>query len=250
MKSKRNIGDRFRDDFRSCPPAANIKQPPCILPVTVQALINKGDGAGEDDWFEASPVKFDQAPGSHQALAILGALYIDENVVFCGEKYGTDVLAVWRLQAQIKEGEPVSSHFIPNPMTGRTGLTTSGKRSFRCNNSVAERRFAVAKIDAGLTKAEQLALWWGFDYAPIAALIDGGGTTIYAWLKVDSSDRVSWKRDVKEALFDRLLIPLGCDQWCGNESRLSRMPGHYRAESGSWQRLLYLNPEVEHVRRK
>lgn len=236
-----------------CAGAWHCSQPklsPRMLSVTARAFIHKGDGACEDDWLAASPKKFDQASGPHQALAMLDALYTEEDFVFCGEKYGTDVLAIWRLRNQIVEGEPVPPHFIPNPMTGRTGRTTSDKPSFRCNNSVAKFRFAVARIDAGLTKAQQLALWWGFDSAPLAALIDGGGDSIYAWLHVDCPDRAAWKRDVKETLFDFVLIPLGCNRLCGNESRLSRMPGHYRAENRSWQRLLYLNPEVEHDGRK
>jgi hypothetical protein len=41
------------------------------------------------------------------------------------------------------------------------------------------------------------------------------------------------------------LCPLGCDPACRNESRLSRLPGHFRREKNAWQRLLYLNPDPE-----
>ena len=220
------------------------KPSPRKLPGTARAFIHKGDGAGENDWLAASPVRFNHDPGPHQALALLDALYTPEDFLFCGEKYGADVLAVWRLRGQIADGGPVPPHIIPNPMTGRPGRKKDGGLSYRCDNSVEAFRFAVAEIDEGLTRAEQLALWWGFASAPIAALIDSGGKSIHAWLKVDRPDRVSWERDVEQTLFDRVLIPLGCDRQCRNESRLSRMPGHYRSEKEAWQRLLYLNPEA------
>ncbi len=220
----------------------SIKPKP--LPMTVQAFVRQGGGAGENEWLEASPIQFSHAPGPHQALVLVNALYTSEDFLYCGEKYGEDVTAVWRLRGQIADGEMVPPHVIPNPMTGRTGYTQAGKLSYRCDNTVAEFRFAVAEMDEGLTKADQLAFWWGFKSAPIAALIDSGGKSIHAWLKVDRPNRASWERDVEQTLFDRVLIPLGCDRQCRNESRMSRMPGHYRAEKGAWQRLLYLNPEA------
>lgn len=214
---------------------------PCLR--AEQVSIRKGDGAGEDDWLAASPVKFDRAVGPHQALALLDAIYSTEDFVFCSEKYDEDVLAVWRLRGQIEDGEPVPPYLIPNPMTGRIGLTTGGIRSFRCNNSVEKFRFAVAELDDGLSKEEQLAWWWGFTAAPVVALIDGGGKSIHAWLKVDCPNRAAWERNVKINLFVRILIPMGCYGLYKCASRLSRMPGHFREETKTWQRLLYLDPE-------
>lgn len=52
-----------------------------------------------------------------------------------------------------------------------------------------------------------------------------------------------WGELVEARLFGRYLIPLGCDAACRNEARLSRLPGHFRADKGQWQRLLYLSPE-------
>lgn len=221
---------------------ASIKPKP--LPMTVQAFVRQGGGAGENEWLAASPIQFSHVPGPHQALVLVDALYTPEDFLYCGEKYGEDVTAVWRLRGQIAGGETLPPHVIPNPMTGRMGCTQAGKLSYRCDNTVAAFRFAVAEIDEGLTKADQLAFWWGFRSAPIAALIDSGGKSIHAWLRVDCPDRIAWERDVERTLFDDVLIPLGCDRLCRNESRLSRMPGHYRAEKGAWQRLLYLNPEA------
>jgi hypothetical protein len=127
-------------------------------------------------------------------------------------------------------------------MSGHEGLTEEGKPSFRCDNTVAAYRYAVAEFDV-MDKADQLAFWWGYRSAPIAALIDSGGKSIHAWLRVDCPDRATWERKVEGTLFGKVLVPLGCDPLCRNEARLSRLPGHYRREKNAWQRLLYLNPE-------
>jgi len=94
-----------------------------------------------------------------------------------------------------------------------------------------------------MSKPEQLAFWWGYRAAPIVALIDSGGKSIHALLRVDAPSREAWEADVEQRLFSRVLCPLGCDAACRNESRLSRLPGHFRREKNQWQRLLYLNPE-------
>ena len=143
---------------------------------------------------------------------------------------------------RIESGEPCPPHFIPNPLTGREHPLADGKLSRRGDSAVAGFLYAVAEFD-GMDKADQLALWWGFRTAPIVALIDSGGKSVHAILRVDCETRDEWERDIEGQLFPRVLVPLGCDPACRNEARLSRLPGHYRAEKGAWQRLLYLNPE-------
>lgn len=219
---------------------AGIKPKP--LPMTRQSFVLRGDGADESTWWEASPVRIDGEPGPNDAIAVLDALYPRDAYLFCGDRYGTTVRTVGEWRDRFSRGEALPPHVIPNPMTGHEGLTEEGKPSFRCDNTVAAYRYAVAEFDL-MDKAEQLAFWWGFRSAPIAALIDSGGKSIHAWLRVDCPDRATWERDVEQTLFGKVLIPLGCDPQCKNESRLSRLPGHYRHEKNAWQRLLYLNPE-------
>ncbi len=215
---------------------------PKPLPQTAQAFIRRGDGAEECDWWEASPVRIVWEPGPRDALALLGALYAPGEFVFCGERYGAEVKTAADWIASIEGGAPVPPHFAPNPMTGEAHQTGDGKSSRRCDAAVASFRFAVAEFDA-LSKPDQLAFWWGFRTAPIVALIDSGGKSIHAILKVNCATRADWTRDIEEKLFPAVLCPLGCDPACRNESRLSRLPGHFRREKNQWQRLLYLNPE-------
>jgi hypothetical protein len=87
--------------------------------------------------------------------------------------------------------------------------------------------------------AGALAFKW-----PIAALIDSGGKSIHAWLKVDAIDAADWEAKVEGELFARFLVPCGVDSSCKNESRLSRMPGHFRTEKKRWQKIIYLNPNA------
>ncbi len=211
-------------------------------PLTAAAFIARGDGATEADWFECSPVRIDWEPGPEDALALLRTLYAPAEFVFCGERYGAEVRTAADWIASIEGGAPVPPHWIPNPLTGDEHPTGSGTLSRRGDSAVASFRFAVAEFD-GMDKASQLAFWWGFRTAPIVALIDSGGKSIHAILRVDCATRAGWEQEIEGKLFPRVLCPLGCDPACRNESRLSRLPGHFRRERNAWQRLLYLNPE-------
>lgn len=213
-------------------------------PLTAAAFIQRGDGATEADWHEASPLRLDWEPGPRDAAALLRVLYRPWEFVFCGERYGGGecVLSAAEWIARFDDGRPVPPHFIPNLLTGREHPLPGGKLSKRGDSAVAGFLYAVAEFD-GMDKADQLALWWGFRSAPIVALIDSGGKSIHAILKVDAPDRATWEAEVEGKLFPRVLVPLGCDPACRNESRLSRLPGHFRREKNAWQRLLYLNPE-------
>ena len=217
------------------------KPPP--RPETAQAFIRRGDGATEADWWERSPIRFDWPPGPEDALAVLDALFSPDEFLFLGERYETNVLTVRQWRERIAKGAHVPPHVIPNPLDGKAHPTGTGKPSFRGDAAVGKFRFAVAEFDT-LTKAEQLSFWWGWRNAPIAALVDSGGKSIHAWLRVDMPNRETWAAEVEEKLFACVLVPLGCDPACRNESRLSRMPGHFRREKNAWQRILYLNPEA------
>jgi len=213
-------------------------------PLTAAAFIQRGDGATEADWHEASPLRLDWEPGPRDAAALLRCLYRPWEYVFCGERHGggecVRTAAEWI--AAFDDARPVPPHFVVNPLTGKAHPLADGKLSRRGDSAVAGFLYCVAEFD-GMDKADQLALWWGFRSAPIVALIDSGGKSVHAILRVDCKTRDEWEAEVEGKLFPRVLVPLGCDPQCRNEARLSRLPGHYRAEKQSWQRLLYLNPE-------
>ena len=76
---------------------------------------------------------------------------------------------------------------------------------------------------------------------PVVALIDSGGKSIHGWIRIDAANADEWTRRVEGKLFSRL-VAVSVDGSCKNEARLSRMPGHFRAEKSRWQRVLYFNP--------
>jgi len=203
--------------------------------------ITEGDGIGEADIWEASPVRLDTAP-AQDAVMLLQALYVPDDVLFIGGAFGRTVTRVGEWIKHIENVEWVPPHVIPNPLTGAIGMTKGGRPSFRADACVKSFRFAVAEFD-DLSRDDQIRFWWAVEL-PICALIDSGGKSLHAWIRVDGvQTEARWTDLVERQLFGGYLVPLGCDAACRNEARLSRLPGHFRAEKGRWQRLLYLAPE-------
>lgn len=229
------------------------RAPPVFLskpkpsPAAARRYVEMGDGVSEEDWLGASPIILDWEPGREDACALMRLLYRPEDVLFCGGPYDTKVAPAGEWLRRFDAGGDIPPHVIPNPMDGKTHATKAGKESFRCDDAVIVFRYAVAEFDE-IPAAEQLAFWWGFRQdlpaLKIAALISSGGKSVHAWLRVDARNREEWEAEVERGLFSELLVPLGCDPACRNESRLSRLPGHYRAEKKNWQRLLYLDPQT------
>ncbi len=229
-------------------PTKYRKPKPMPLPLTREAIIRRGAeiGGTEADWFHRSPVYLPEAePGPADALAVLRALWEPDEFLFIGDTYKREVRTVREHIRRLEQGEAVPPLIIPNVLCGRAvpNPKDNGKLSARCDEAVVGFKYAVAEMD-DVSREAQLQFWAGFTSAPIAALVDSGGKSIHAWLWVDCKNREAWERDVEQGLFERVLIPLGCDRACANESRLSRLPGHYRAEKRAWQKLLYLNPEA------
>ena len=200
-----------------------------------------GDGFGEADILEASPIRIETPPEEDAAL-LLVALYEPTDVLYLGERYDSAVKTVAEWLAAFRAGRPLPPHIIPNPLNGQFGLTKDGRPSYRADACVSRFRFAVAEFD-GMSRDDQLRFWWAVNL-PVCALIDSGGKSLHAWIRIDGVKTAEqWTEFVEVRLFGRYLIPLGCDASCRNEARLFRLPGYLRTEKGRWQRLLYLAPE-------
>jgi hypothetical protein len=241
-----------------------VVRPPIIdARKMLTAILQRGAKAEENDLVARSPVK----PGEHidrHSDQLLMELYEQDDLLFMGERYDIGgPLTLQPVSAWLKDslaGAYTPQHICPNPLTGATAPTKTGKLSKRCDASIKDLRFCVVEFDSKPTvlrepteadgpwaRAEQIQFWAGallFGW-PVAALIDSGGKSIHAWLQVKAQDLVDWKRQVRDGMFGRFLVPMGADSACCNPSRLSRTPGHQRRETGRWQRLLYLNPQPE-----
>lgn len=210
-----------------------------------QRVIDISQGVQEVDLWEISPVRLDAEPGAWEAVVFLESLYGWKEHVFVGDIYDTAVFTVAEHIAAIENNDKTYPHIIPNPMTGEIA---SGGNSYRCDLSVSAFRFAVVEFD-DMSIPDQIAFWHtmvAVNNLDVACLIDSGGKSIHAWLRVNLSTRVEWDERVKEGLYDKntgYMAILGADRACQNPSRLSRLPGHYRGDKRKMQRLLYLNPQ-------
>jgi len=256
-KAIQDNGARIGNWRGSCP----VRRPALNPAKMMRGILAYGEGAQDADLWEISPVRLDWPP-ENDAPELLRLLYAPDEQLFVGTRYDAGAeyvrtVADWR--TRFETGEPVPEHIIPNPLTGKPGQTKDGKLSFRADSCVVRFRFAVLEFDATPAplcepgkapepwpRESQCQFWAGalaFKW-PIAVLVDSGGKSIHAWLKVDQVDAADWEAKVEGELFARFLVPCGVDSSCKNEARLSRTPGHYRSEKSRFQKIIYLNPNA------
>ena len=204
-------------------------------------ILERGKDFTEGELLEASPVRIDWPP-AQDASELLRRLYAATDKLFIGSRFDAGiahVLSVGEWMTRFEHGAAIPEHIIPNPLTGEAGRTQAGPPSYRADRCVAQFRFTVVEFD-DMPREQQIRFWAGVKL-PVVALLDSGGKSIHGWIWIDAANADDWQRRVEGGLFD-ILTAVGADRACKNESRLSRMPGHFRAEKHRWQRILYLNP--------
>jgi hypothetical protein len=206
----------------------------------LDAIVKRGASFDEAALWESSPVRIDWPP-ERDAVEILGRLYAAKDRLFIGDKYDAGAGYVKTVEEWIQDfesGRSISPHIVPNPLSGKLGSTKDGKPSYRADSCVEQFRLATGEFDT-IPREKQIHFWAGVKL-PVVALVDSGGKSIHGWVRIDAANADEWTRRVERSLFD-LLTAVGVDSTCKNEARLSRMPGHFRAEKNHWQRVLYLN---------
>ena len=219
------------------------------------------------DVWESSPIKLHHSV-ENDAAVLLENLYQPSDELFIGNLYdcGREHVqtagtwskffrnAVARIQAQpadrrlelfarLGDRYPL---IMPNPLSGLPAPTATGdKMTFRGDNNVKNFRYILAEFD-GLPLERQGGMLRGlcrqYDFR-IAALIFSGKRSCHAWIMAEGIEtREAWDATIKGKLFP-ILGALGADSVCNNPSRLSRLPGVLRRETGNWQRLQWLAPE-------
>ena len=229
-----------------CWPAATHARNANVRPVVngeklFKAIVERGASFAEEDLWESSPVKIDW-PLERDGIEILRRLYRPDERLFIGTRYDAGiehVLPVSKWIRLFESGIAIPEHIIPNPLTGKRGHTKEGNLSYRADSCVATFRFAVVEFDT-IPRELQILFWAGVP-APVVALVDSGGKSIHGWIRIDAVNADEWTQRVERKLFS-LLTVVGADGACKNEARLSRTPGHFRADKTKWQRILYLNP--------
>ena len=240
-KDNRQTG-QYRGPAKAWKPAPPIKRPR----IDADALRSKIMAAGSDneaDLWEASPTRLIDRPEG-DAVLLLKHLYRRGDYLFIGDQYGKEVKTARDWVEHIEQHGAAGLPFIiPNPLTGQQHTASNGSRSYRCDAAVKEFRFALVEFD-NMSRSDQLRFWSGWIQTPklpkVACLIDSGNKSIHAWVEVNAPNREAWTKYIEQGLFRDYLTPMGVDPACRNESRLSRLPGHRRTNTGHWQRLLWL----------
>lgn len=196
---------------------------------------------GSVDLMDMSPISLNGDPDCDGELT-LRTLYDESDVLFIGDVFDRVVKPVSEWLKQPLGGFP---HLIPNPMTGKEGLTTEAKISFRCEQTVKDLRYAVCEMDE-VPLHKQVKFWIRCIRlgVPVSAVIHSGSKSLHGWVKVNcGSDGDKWEKDVRGWLFGEFGKAYGLDPACSNRARVSRLPGHQR-EGKQQQRLLYLNGDI------
>ena len=215
------------------------------------ALIEGSINQLEDDiWdyelWELSPEKLKLDP-RNDCRHLLYRLFNKTDILFIGDQYSKEVKTVsqWILDPKLNS----YPHIIPNALTGEQGLTKDGKLSFRADSCVKDFKFITIEFD-NMTLKEQAAFWMSMiriEQAPVVCLIYSGSKSIHGWVKVNCKDADEWTAKVEQDLFPNYFGKLGVDSACKNEARLSRLPGHYRADKKQTQKLIFFNPDLIEV---
>lgn len=103
------------------------------------------------------------------------------------------------------------------------------------DDSVSIHRYVLVEFDTR-PKEEQFAIFKQSNL-PIGAIIDSGGKSLHAWVRVDARDPNEWRLR-RQAVFD-YLSDYEPDEMTKNPSRWSRLGGVYRGEKE--QRIVALN---------
>ena len=207
-------------------------------------------GVTVEDIMKKSPVPID-FPEWEAGWRTLSALYRSDDLLYIGGSKDSGILGdTIRTAAEwidlFKREKPKRPHIMVNPLTGKPAPKKDGSgETLRGDGNIASFRHAVVEMDQ-TSLADQLA-FWSWAALPVRALVISGGKSIHGWVDVSCAGAIEWEREVESDLFPNYLFPLGCDKSCLNESRLSRMPGHFREDKGAMQKLIWLSPEGKAV---
>jgi hypothetical protein len=207
-----------------------------------------GCGAAEL-WEMSNPRPSDQ--GKADALLFLRTIYAADEHVAIGPHNmgGRNVMPVSDWIERIEHADTVERpHIMLNPLTGELAPKKSGDgMTRRGDNSIAAHRWVLLEFD-DVPIEEQAAVCVALiaeDVLDIGAVISSGNKSLHAWVRVDCENAKEWVQCVVGSVYAAggLVDMLGGDIKTGTPARLSRLPGHRRAETGKVQELLYLNTE-------
>jgi len=222
---------------------------PTIPPTQAVEAFLKGYRTGEEEIISRSPVAI-PAENWRQATMFIEHLFkpaelvnlVPRHVVRVDGKLVPDgygdlrMAAKWLALIADRQAVPQSEAGCwvrANPTDGN-GIKDANMTAFR--HTLLE--FDELPVESQLAFFAKLRV-------PIAALVKSGGKSVHAWVHIGERDLDAYRAQVKNLY--AALERFGVDPANKNASRLARMPGARRQDSGArnggLQRLLYLNPK-------
>jgi len=193
-------------------------------------------GLGLVDLWEASPIRFDEAPGTE---ALIDALFPGNPLLCCSRYFdrevGTGTREEWR-------GKLARQQFIvPSPMIAEEGRTRDGRPSTRTLENTGPRRYLVIEFDRGHTDTHAAVLWHLARMAPLVLAVHSGGKSLHGWFFCGDQPEEKLLR------FMRYAVSLGADPATWTRCQLVRMPDGRRPgrKRGEWpvrQNVFHFNP--------
>lgn len=250
--SDREIQDAIRKATNSHYVVRNTYAKPISNGQAIRTKLIQSSEISEDaDLWENSPVRIDWKP-SEDTVHFLELMFTPDELLFIGDReapgiVGDNIRSAAEWIEYFRHGGQTAPHIIINPLSGEPAPTKSGdKQTYRGDACVMSFKYCLIEFD-NLPREDQIRFWTSpaARKLPVACLVDSGGKSIHAWVKVAKLAAVTsaeqWQSEIKDTLYNQLLTPLGVDAQCSNASRLSRLPGHYRTDKKAYQRLLWLN---------
>jgi hypothetical protein len=251
--SNREIQDAIQRASRDHQPGSSViplKTRPIVQDgkEALRRIIDQGGTCTEVDLWGVSPIRIEWAP-EEDTICFLSVIYDPDDLIFIGGAkesgvVGRNIRTSAKWIEFFKAGGKTCPHFIPNPLTGLAAPKKSGEgKTYRGDGNIKTFRFAVVEFD-NIPLDDQVRFWAAVKL-PIYALIHSGGKSIHGLIDVQKLAQVKnvgqWDEKIRAHLYERLLTPLGVDGACANPARLSRLPGHFREETGKFQKLLFLS---------
>lgn len=222
--------------------------------ITLQNIRKQGIISTEAALCDMSPIPLYEKR-IYDTTLFLNTLYNPNDLIWMGERcdpgiIGKNIRTISEWINLINLTKLIPSFFIINPLSGKpaTKLTGNGE-TYRGDRNVLMFKYALVEFD-NISLEDQIQFWSAIKL-PIRCLVHTGGKSIHALLDVQKMAKIEtldqWHTQIKNHLYDKLLTPMGVDSACSNPARLSRLPGHYRVEKNSRQRIIWLSPDGRSV---
>lgn len=220
----------------------------------VSRMIVNGSNTSVKSLMDSSPLVI-PSENAKQTDLFLSTLYDPEEILFCGLRTETGALGrsiktalKWRQSFQGAKTHRPPETLILNPLTGLEGNTQDGKRSYRCADTVSNRKYLLVEFDQ-MSLLEQLHFWGGVISArllPLRSVTFSGGKSLHGVIEIPSAyTQEQWRIKVEYVFSfvcnDFAPKKLQADRACINPDRLSRLPGAFRVDKVKRQSLLWLS---------